>query len=379
MSTIKFGEIRLNDITKQHIQDCIDTNYVTMGPKTKLFEEKFAKQMDVKYAVGCSSGTTALTCALISLYDNGAKPGDFVICPALSFIATANAIRSAGFVPLPLDVCSDMNIDVKQLEVIILFAELSRTIKNIAGIVVVSMMGKPPNMETIGELLPDTPIILDNCEGYGSRIGGVLTHKYADISVTSHYTAHITASAEFGMVLTNVKSKADWIKSIRNHGRHPDSQYFDHIRFGINAKPTDLNACVGLGSVDSFWEIYKCRKDKWKYITDNLVKYADKAWISNEPEGLDVAPHGVAITFKEDGKIQGLQKALDEAGIEWKRNFGSMFTDHACFSYLNYTKGTFKVAENHGKNGLHIGSSQYWTDDDVIKIVEVISKYMETV
>jgi perosamine synthetase len=111
MKKIKFGEITITDTAKQHLKECLDANHVTMGPKTKLLEQKWSNLFGHKYTVAVSSGTSACMAANMSLYDFGASPGDEDIVPALSFIATANSIRAANFVPVFVDVKNDLMIN----------------------------------------------------------------------------------------------------------------------------------------------------------------------------------------------------------------------------------------------------------------------------
>jgi dTDP-4-amino-4,6-dideoxygalactose transaminase len=133
---IKFGEIKIEKSSLQHISDCVRDNFVTMGPKTKLLEEKWSNIFGYRHTVAVSSGTAACMAANMSLYDFGASPGDEVIVPALSFIATANGVRAAGLTPVFCDVKDDLLIDETKIEGLI----TSRT----RALMVVTLMGKPP-------------------------------------------------------------------------------------------------------------------------------------------------------------------------------------------------------------------------------------------
>ena len=103
--TIEFGELRISKLAKKHIKDCIKRDWVSIGPKTKLFEEKWQNLFGYNHTVMVNSGTSADTAACMALYEyDSLRQGDYIICPALSFIATANSIRAAGFEPLFIDV-----------------------------------------------------------------------------------------------------------------------------------------------------------------------------------------------------------------------------------------------------------------------------------
>ena len=98
MRQIKFGSINVGDIALGHIQDCFRSQWYTFGPKTELLEERWRSLFGYKHSRFLSSGTAGITASCMALYEFGAKIGDEIICPALSFIASGNGIRAASFI-----------------------------------------------------------------------------------------------------------------------------------------------------------------------------------------------------------------------------------------------------------------------------------------
>lgn len=372
---IKFGEIRIEEESLKHIQDCITSNHVTMGPKTKQLEGKWSELFGYKHTVAVSSGTSACLTANMSLYDFGAGPGDEVIVPALSFIATANAVRAAGFIPVFCDVKDDLLIDESKIESLIT--------ENTRAIMPVTLMGKPPKMDVIRDIADrhNLKVIVDNCEGHGCKFQGKFMAHWGDMAVYSCYAAHILFSGEMGFVSTNDDKIAYAAESIRSHGRQPGSLYFDHARYGLNLKPTDLHACVGLGSVEKFWDIYNQRKYNWLTLRNRLAHLSDFFFFSDEDDGSLTSPHGFSLTVKPGTKVtrDGLAAQFDKYEIDWKRNFGCMATQHGCFKYLGYKLGDFPKAEYIGDNGIHIGCHQFLTHSDLDRIVEAVTSYVKSV
>lgn len=373
MKKIKFGEIKVNELSRRHIEDCLVRNHVTMGPKTALLEKKWGSLFKYEYAIAVASGTAACMAANMALYDLGAQPGDEVIVPALSFIATANAVRAAGFTPVFCDVKDDLLIDETLIDSLI----TART----RAIMPVALMGKPPKMDKIRKLADDRglTVIVDGCESHGSTYQGKYMGFWGDAVVYSCYAAHILFSCEMGFVCTNDQVIASAAESIRSHGRKPGCLYFDHLRYGLNLKPTDLHASIGLGNVDQFWEIFNKRKDNWYFLRDGLADLSDFFWFSDEDEDATTSPHGFSLTVKPGTKIscKGLTNAFDQAGIDWKRNFGSMPTQHACFSYLGHRLGEFPRAEYIGENGVHVGVHHYLSEEDLATIVNTVRSYVK--
>lgn len=368
MKKIKFGDIKINELSKQHVMDCLAKDHVTMGEKTKLLEDKWSKLFGHDYTAAVSSGTSACIAMCLSLYDRGAKPGDEIIVPALSFIATANSIRAAGFFPRFIDVKSEtLNINPALIE-----KEINDKTR---AIMFVNLMGKPAELDEVVPLAKKygLAVLGDCCESHGCKYHGRYMESFCDATSYSCYAAHVLFSCELGFVCTNNSKIDECVRSVRSHGRHPNSLYFDHIRYGLNLKPTDLHASVGLGNVEHFWEIFNRRRDNVEHLKSRLSKLRNDFWFSEEDVDCVNSPHAFSLTSKGRIDIGGLQKFLDEKGIEWKRNFGSM-PGHGCFSHMGQS-GDFPCATYIGNNGLHFGVHHLLTDEDVEYIADSLNDF----
>lgn len=113
MKRIEFGELVIGEVARNNLMHVCDTNWASGGPKVKQLEKEWSKIFDYKRSVAMSSGTDAVIASCLALYDIAdAKRGDEVIVPALSFIATSNAVRAAGLTPVFVDVKKEtLNID----------------------------------------------------------------------------------------------------------------------------------------------------------------------------------------------------------------------------------------------------------------------------
>ena len=101
---ISFGDLRIGGKAKAFVSKALDKNWISEGNNTRMFEKLFAEKFGYKYAVTMNSGTGACIACLASLYEFGAKRGDEVIIPATTFVATANAVLAAGFIPKFVDI-----------------------------------------------------------------------------------------------------------------------------------------------------------------------------------------------------------------------------------------------------------------------------------
>lgn len=372
MKRIEFGKFVASQSSKDHVMECLESGWVSLGPKTKQFEEKFAALFGYKHCKAVSSGTSAGIAACMTLYDlKGANPGDEIICPALSFIATANAIRAAGFVPRFVDVGDDMNINTDLIEEAI----TSRTV----AIKAVSLMGKPAKWERIREIADRHNLVLinDGCESYGSKRLGKHALEYCDMETSSHYVGHLLVGAEGGTVMTNDPKIDSLICSVRSHGRDGNSLYFDHLRYGLNMKPSDIHSALLLGMVGDFWGIFDKRRENVRFLRGGMVGLEGVADFTEEEEGDVNCPHGFSVTLvpKFAHHLEKFKKHLDDCSIHWKRNFGAM-PDHPAFSHLGQT-GKFPNATRIGNTGIHVGCHYYLSDDDLEYMVTSIRSFLE--
>ena len=373
MKRIEFGELVIGDIARENLMHVCDTNWASGGPKVKRLEKEWSDIFGYRRSVAMSSGTDAVISACLALYDIAdAKRGDKVIVPALSFIATSNAVRAAGLTPAFVDVKKEtLNIDEEQIE----DAITDRTV----AIMPVHTMGRPAEMEVICEIADRHGLVVieDACEAHGARYKDKFIGHWGDMSVYSYYIAHLVCCGEGGMVSVNDEHIADILASCRSHGRPFNSIYFDHQRVGYNSKMNDLEASIGLEALGVFWDTFKTRHVTMKRMRAAAAGYEDVAYFSEEDEENTNCPHGFSITCKEAGKIRIVEETFDKYNIHHKRNFGCIPTQHRAFEDMGYCLGDFPEAEWVGDNGIHIGCHQHLSEDDIQRIEIAIEESLE--
>lgn len=373
---IEFGEIRIGDIARQNVVKALDSNWITAGPMVEEFERQWSDLFGYAATCAVSSGTDADINCCFALYDHchpRGKPtrrGDEVITPALSFIATANAIQAAGLKPVCVDINrSTLNIDP--------FKITSAITPQTRAIMVVHTMGRPCDMDTICHIAADHGlwVIEDCCEAHGASYKGIAVGKFGLVAAFSYYLAHLVCCSEGGACSTMWPAVATTIRSTRSHGRRNGELYFDFPRTGLNSKMTDLEAAIGLEGIANFKKTFDRRKTVVARVRDALTPYEHLAWFSEEDAGNVNCPHGFSITTKDPKHFAPLCKALEDASIHWKRNFGSIPTQHGAFAHLGYRLGDFPEAEYVGDYGMHFGVHQYLTDEDVEYICETLIRF----
>lgn len=371
MKRIEFGELRIGEVARQHLMDVCDTDWASMGPKTQQFEKEWTKLFGFGDSVAVSSGTDGVINACLALYDlqDAQRGKSEVIVPALSFIATSNGVRAAGLVPKFVDVKKEtLNIDEDLIEAAIT--------EDTVAIMPVHTMGRMCEMNSIMDIADrhGLTVIEDACESHGASHKGVPCGKFGDMSVYSFYIAHLVCCGEGGMVSVNTEEVGKILRSTRSHGRPFDSLYFDHQRTGLNSKMNDMEASLGLEAVQVFWRTFTTRHKTMMTLREAASGFEDVAWFSEQDEDCTNCPHGFSITCKEEGRIDHVRSVFDKYNIHHKRNFGCIPTQHNAFADMGYVLGSFPNAEFIGQNGLHVGTHQYLTEEEITRISKAIKE-----
>jgi len=225
-------------------------NYWT-GPKGMTFEKEWAKWINAKMAISCTNGTAALHIAISSL---GIGPGDEVIVPSYSFIASSFAIVQAGAIPVFADVTFDHTIDPGSIE--------SHITKRTKGIVVVHLYGVMADMGPILEIAAkhDLKVIEDCAQSIGGEFKGKKAGTIGDVGCFSFcQSKHFTTGGEGGMVVTNNEDLGWECRSFRDHGYDVRTRMnllaleeklpYIHNRVGFNYRMTEIQSVIGLNEL----------------------------------------------------------------------------------------------------------------------------------
>ncbi len=366
-----FGTVSITDESRRLIDEALDIKMVTRGKYVREFEERFAQLFGVKDAVAVSSGTDADALSLAVLYDYGAKREDEVIVPALSFVATGNAVFQAGFQPVFVDVKREtLNIDVNKIEAVIT--------KKTKAIMPVHLMGKPAAMKEIMAIAKRHKlfVIEDTAEAHGAELNGQLLGTFGQMAAFSLYAAHIVTTIEGGIVITNDEKMAGILRSLRNHGIVGK---FDFQRIGFSAKMNELEAAVGIGNIRIFQETLKKRRRNLLYLIEKFARFEEQFIFIKEEKGEKIGPHAFSIILREGQPFtkDDLVADLDGAGIDSRNLFYSMPTQCPGYRFLGHKIGDFPEAEYCGDHGFHIGIHQDLELDQMDYVVETVRNFLK--
>jgi dTDP-4-amino-4,6-dideoxygalactose transaminase len=244
------------------VRAVVESGWLTQGPRVAEFEAAFAAYCGAKYAVAVSNCTTALHLSLVAL---SIGPGDEVICPSMSFIATANAIRHTGGTPIFAEVDPNTyNLDPAAAEAAI----TPRT----KAIMPVHQIGLPADIDrfrALGER-SGLKIVEDAACALGSRYKGIPIGSHSELVCFSLHPRKVISTGEGGVITTSSETLAERLRLLRQHGmsvrdteRHGARKVIieEYICVGYNYRLTDLQAAIGLAQMKRLDEIVSRRRE----------------------------------------------------------------------------------------------------------------------
>jgi len=314
LSELEFDETELNGAL-----EAIDSGWITAGPKTQAFEEAFARLCGTSEAVAVCNGTAALILALKSL---GIGPGDEVLCPSLTFVATAASIIHCGATPVLVDICSLRNPTMDPAD-----AE-SKITSRTRAIIPVHYAGIPANMPAFVRLANGRglSIVEDAAHAPGARFAGRACGSWGDAGCFSFFGNKNITTAEGGMITTSDPELARRMRLLRSHGMTANSwdreqgrpAHYDVMEFGFNFRFDDIRAALGLAQLTKLEKFNKRRQeivDRYNQLfteskADLILPFAS---VTNEKEP---ACHIYPILFPTREERDSAEKTLRENGIQ---------------------------------------------------------------
>jgi perosamine synthetase len=332
----------------------------SFGEEIPAFEREFARYVGVAHGVACTSGTTALQLAVAAARIG---PGDEVLVPESTNIATALAAHHQGATPVPVDAEPDTgNLDLDLVE--------ERIGPRTRAVIPVHLFGQPVDMERLTAIARrhDLVVIEDCAQSHGAAVRGRTTGSFGDMACFSFYANKIVTTGEGGMVVTGDGELAERLRYLRNLAF--GEPRFLHAEAGFNFRMTGYQAAMGRVQLRRIDEILD-RKRRVAAAYDRLL--AGVRGIRTAPER-DWAPsvHWMYWIVVEDEfpvSRDALMAALREAGIGTRTHFCPMSRQPALRARESFRPRPCPVADRLWERGLYLPSSPTLTDEQVAEVV----------
>jgi len=341
-----------------------DSTFVTEAHLTKEFEEMIRALTGAKHAIAMTNGTVALFCSLKAL---GIGPGDEVIVPDMTFIATANAVIMAGATPVFCDVYADtFCIDGEKAE--------QKISERTRAIIPVHLYGQSADMAKVKELAQrhSLRIVEDAAQGIGVKFEGRHVGTFGDIGVLSFYGNKTITCGEGGMVLTNDDELASKCYRLKNHGRDKKG-IFVHEDIGYNFSFTEMQAAVGISQMKKLSRIISRKK----VIHENYCRALAEL---NRlfPVHIDKRTEPVYwFTSFLSEEVEELSRYLLDNGIQTRRFFYPLHLQ-PCYRNNGMFRpdgNDFPVSEAIYRRGISLPSSYTLKDEERELVVRKIEEF----
>ncbi|QIE24848.1 DegT/DnrJ/EryC1/StrS aminotransferase family protein [Caballeronia sp. SBC2] len=357
MKRISVAQPTLNGNEKKYVMDCLETNWISsVGKYIGAFEEAFAAFCGVKHAIATNNGTTALHLALVAM---DLRPGDEVIVPTVTYIATANAVRYCGATPVLVDVHAEtMNIDPAEIE--------RKITEKTRGIIPVHLYGHPAEMETINAIAKRHGlwVLEDAAEAHGAEVSGKKVGTFGTCATFSFFGNKIVTTGEGGMVTTNDDALAAKLRLFRGQGMDLARRYWFPV-VGYNYRMTNIQAAIGLAQMET---VEKSISDRAQ-----IASWYDEALANLRTQIVLPAPvasvkqvywmYNIFLREGNGARRDAVMRAMDEMGIETRPVFYPM---HVMPPYFESVK--YPVADLWSPRGINLPTHQGLTKDDVERI-----------
>jgi perosamine synthetase len=364
-SIIPVCEPHLDGNEMKYVTNCIETNWISSaGRYIQEFEAAFAAACDCKYGAACANGTVALHLALAAL---GIGPGDEVIIPTFTMIATINSVTYTGATPVLVDSETETwNMDVAQIE--------EKITPKTRAIIVMHTYGHPVDMDPVNELgkAHNLYVIEDAAEAHGATYKGRRVGSLGDCAAYSFYGNKIITTGEGGMVTTNNPDIARITWNLRDHA-FSEERHFWHKYLGFNYRMTNLQAAVGLAQTEQLDHFVQARRGNAAYYTSllsqvpGIVTPPEKEWAENV-----FWMYGILVEDEFGMTRDELRRWLADRGIETRTFFIPM---HVQPIYFQTFKGQrYPVSEMLCKRGMYLPSASSLTRSEIEFVVESIAE-----
>ena len=395
VNKIGVGYALITDLEKKYVNMALDSGRLSPGPFVQKFEKKFAEMHKQKYGIACNSGTSSLHVALEALKEKYSwDQNSEVLVPAITFIATSNAVMHAGMKPVFVDVDSrTYNIDTKLIE--------EKITENTVAIMPVHTFGQPCEMDSIVKIATKygLKIVEDCAEAHFAVYKGRPVASFSNIAGSSTYVAHTITTGIGGVITTDDTNLAEIARSLIAHGRactcenciaYNSKQVcklrmqtemdrrFMMIRLGYSYRIGELEGALGVAQLENKDFIINTRKANAKILTDGLKDVEQYLQLPYYPEYVEHSFMMYPLVIKDDKAFtrNEIVKYLEQNNIEtrpmlpllnqpiYKEIFGDIEKDYPVAQWIN-------------NNGFYVGCHLGLSKEELNMIIKTIHAFLE--
>ncbi len=380
MRTIPFGKPIIDEAEKKAVVEVLDSPMLVHGPKSKQFEAEFALFSGAKYALSLSSCTAGLH---LSYFNWKIGPGDEVIVPAQTHVATVHAVEFVGATPVFVDADPQTgNIAIDQIE--------SKITTKTKAISVVHFLGFPVAMDQVVKIAKkhNLKVVEDCALAFGTKFQGIHAGLHGDLGCFSFYPVKHMTTAEGGMLITQDEgiAKAINLKKAfgvdRVVGERKVPGYYDVVELGFNYRMNEIESVIGIEQLKKLPSFLEKRKENYHHLY-NLLSEIDEIKLFSK-DGGDFQSSYYCLSILLNEKLASKRTAI----IESLKNEGvgtSIYYPQAVpeFTYYRekygYKKGEYPEAAKISNTSIALPVGPHLNLDDMDYIVKKIKAVLTEV
>jgi perosamine synthetase len=373
---IPYGKQTIDEDDVKAVVDVLRSDWLTTGPKVAEFEQAVADYVGTKYAVAVSNGTSALHAAMYAI---GIGPGDEVIVPPMTFVATANCIVFQGGTPVFADVDpATLLLDPAKVE-----ENITEKTKAIIG---VDYAGQPCDWDSLRKIAHkhELRLVADGCHALGAEYKGRKVGSLADMTIFSfHPVKHIT-TGEGGMITTDDPELVQHIRLFRNHGISTDanqreeqgSWFYEMVNLGYNYRITDFQCALGISQLQKLPKFLE-RRSEIAAIYDEI--FSELSGIKPLAVRSDVLHAYHLYVAKVDGYTLNIDRTtlftnLRKKGIGVNVHYIPVHLHPFYMEKFHTSQGLCPIAESAYEQIISIPMFPGMSDEDVGNVINVMQK-----
>jgi dTDP-4-amino-4,6-dideoxygalactose transaminase len=374
---IPLADVDFGEEEEQAVLRVLRSRWLSMGEETQQFEKEFAGFVGAKHAFAVTNATAALHMACAAV---GIGPGDEVIVPSLSFVATANAVRYTGGIPIFADIESETSFVISVTSIEKCITEKTR------AMMVMHYAGFACDMPAILELAKKHHLFVleDSAHTIGASLNGKHLGTWGDVGCFSFFSNKNMTTGEGGMVTTNDDNLAERLRVLRSHGmtslswdRHKGRAWtYDVVDLGFNYRIDEMRSAVGREQLKKVENFNAKRSQLTRFYRDLLADAASDVvvpFLENHGESCFhimpiLLPKGMdRIQFMEGMKAEGIQTSIHYPPIHYFKNFSG---------HPEYLRTSLSATEDVGMREVTLPLYPGMSTSDVEIVVSAVQKLL---
>jgi perosamine synthetase len=356
------------------VVDVLRSGWISLGPKIREFEKKFAQYIGTKYALAVNSGTSGLHLCMQAINVN---EGDEVITTPLSFVASANCILYQHAKPVFVDVEEDTwNINPEKIS--------EKITAKTKALLVVHLFSQPCSIQPIMELTEgkNLKIIEDACEVIGAEYKGKKAGRFGKASVFSFYPNKQMTTGEGGMIVTNDERIAKLCDSLRNQGREEvvrGDNWLSHDKLGYNYRLDEMSCALGITQLKKIDFFVDKRNKVVEYYAKRLKDIEGVSMQKISPNTTRTSWFVFVVRAEEGINRNEVIKKLGEKGIPSRPYFPAIHTQPLYRKMFGYKEGDFPVCEAIAKSTFALPFFTEMSEEQVDSVCRALQEVISEV